>query len=66
MATTLPPSFATIVDNARIIMAVEAADYHRDHYAKNKDKYRAGISQMIELPPLFFPRHFGRLEARQQ
>jgi aspartyl-tRNA(Asn)/glutamyl-tRNA(Gln) amidotransferase subunit A len=43
-----PSSFATIVDNARIIMAVEAADYHRDHFAKHKDKYRSGIRQMIE------------------
>ncbi len=43
-----PPSFTTIVDNARIIMAVEAAAYHRDHFAKHKDKYRAGIRQMIE------------------
>ena len=45
---TPPPSFTTIVDNARIIMAVEAAAYHRDHFAKHKDKYRAGIRQMIE------------------
>jgi aspartyl-tRNA(Asn)/glutamyl-tRNA(Gln) amidotransferase subunit A len=43
----IPPSFATIVDNARILMAVETADYHRDHFAAHKDKYRAGIRGMI-------------------
>jgi len=43
-----PPSFATIFDNGRIIMAVEAADSHRENFAKYKDKYRAGIRKFIE------------------
>jgi Asp-tRNA(Asn)/Glu-tRNA(Gln) amidotransferase A subunit family amidase len=45
---TPPPSFATIIDNARIIMAVEAAASHRESFAKHKDKYRAGIRKLIE------------------
>ncbi|MBA7646200.1 Glutamyl-tRNA(Gln) amidotransferase subunit A [subsurface metagenome] len=45
---TPPPSFTTIVDNARIIMAVEAAASHREGFARHGDKYRAGIRQMIE------------------
>jgi Asp-tRNA(Asn)/Glu-tRNA(Gln) amidotransferase A subunit family amidase len=32
----LPPSFATIIDNARIILAVEAAAYHEDHRRRIK------------------------------
>jgi Asp-tRNA(Asn)/Glu-tRNA(Gln) amidotransferase A subunit family amidase len=44
----LPPSFATIIDNARIILAVEAAAYHEDNYANKKGQYRAGIGKIIE------------------
>jgi len=45
---TPPPSFATIIDNARIIIAVEAAASHRETFARHKDKYRAGIRKLIE------------------
>lgn len=45
---TPPPSFATIIDNARIIMAVEAAASHRESFAKHGDKYRDGIRKLIE------------------
>ena len=45
---TPPPSFATIIDNARIIMAVEAAASHRESFARHGDKYRAGIRKLIE------------------
>lgn len=44
----LPPSFATIIDNARIILAVEAAAYHEDNYASKKGQYRPGIGKIIE------------------
>jgi len=45
---TPPPSFATIIDNARIIMAVEAAASHRESFARHGDKYREGIRKLIE------------------
>ncbi len=43
-----PPSFATIIDNARIIMAAEAAASHRESFAKHRDKYQDGIRKLIE------------------
>jgi aspartyl-tRNA(Asn)/glutamyl-tRNA(Gln) amidotransferase subunit A len=45
----MPPSFHTIVENARIILAVEAAAYHQEMYARKKDQYRRGIGQTIEV-----------------
>lgn len=45
---TPPPSFATIIDNARIIMAVEAAASHRETFPRHRDKYRPGIRKLIE------------------
>ncbi len=45
---TPPPSFATIFDNANIIMAVEAAASHRETFARQNDKYRPGIRKLIE------------------
>lgn len=44
----LPPSFATIIDNAYIILAVQAAAYHKDMFAKHRDEYRPGIRKLIE------------------
>jgi Asp-tRNA(Asn)/Glu-tRNA(Gln) amidotransferase A subunit family amidase len=43
-----PPSFATIIDNARIIMAFEAAISHRETFPRHRDKYRPGIRKLIE------------------
>ena len=43
-----PPSFATIIDNARTIMAAETAASHRESFAKHGDKYRDGIRKLIE------------------
>ena len=43
-----PPSFATIRDTGRIIMAVEAAAYHQEMFAKHKEQYRPGIRKLIE------------------
>ncbi|HET6477474.1 MAG TPA: amidase [Dehalococcoidales bacterium] len=45
---TPPPSFTTIIDNARIFMAAEAAVSHREGFARHGDKYRAGIRKLIE------------------
>ena len=45
---TPPPSFANMIDNARIIMAFEAADSHRESFARHGDKYRDGIRKLIE------------------
>ncbi len=45
---TPPPSFATIIDNARIIMAAETATSHRETFAKHRDKYRDGIRKLVE------------------
>ncbi len=45
---TPAPSFATIIDNARIIMAFEAAESHRETFARHRDKYRTGIRKMVE------------------
>jgi amidase len=43
-----PPSFVTIIDNARTVMAAEAAASHRESFAKHGDKYRDGIRKLIE------------------
>ena len=44
----ISPSFATIIDNARIIMSAETAVSHRESFAKHRDKYRDGIRKLIE------------------
>jgi len=44
----LPPSFANIHETSRTIMAVEAATYHQEMFAKHKEQYRPGIRKLIE------------------
>ena len=44
----LPPSFATIPDTGNSIMAVEAAAYHLEMFAKHKEQYRPEIRKLIE------------------
>lgn len=43
-----PPSFATVPDTGNSIMAVEAAAYHQEMFAKHKEQYRPGIRKLIE------------------
>jgi len=45
---TTPPSFITILDNANIILAVEAAASHRETFVRHRDKYRPHIRKLIE------------------
>ncbi|HEY82425.1 MAG TPA: amidase [Dehalococcoidia bacterium] len=45
---TLPPSFMSIMDNARVILAVEAAAYHEEKFGKHREQYRPGIGKLIE------------------
>jgi len=64
---TLPPSFVSIVDNARIIMAVEAAAYHQEMFGKRREQYRAGIKKLIEDGLAFSATEYARaLEVRLQ
>ena len=44
----LPGNFSDILDNGRIIMAVEAATYHQVMFIKHKAQYRTGMSRLIE------------------
>jgi len=45
---TLPPSFATIPDTGRTIIAVEAATFHHETFTKHKDQYGSNIRRLIE------------------
>jgi len=44
----LPSSFQDIHANGRTIMAVEAATYHQDMFAKHKNQYGTEIGKLIE------------------
>jgi len=44
----LPSSFAAIYEIGRTIMAVEAATFHQEMFAKHKNQYRPGIRKLIE------------------
>jgi Asp-tRNA(Asn)/Glu-tRNA(Gln) amidotransferase A subunit family amidase len=44
----LPSGFAEIESNGRIIMAVEAAAFHQEMFAKSKNQYRPGIRGEVE------------------
>ena len=44
----LPPSFSDIEANGRIIMAVEAAAYHQQLFAKSQNQYKSLIKKVIE------------------
>ena len=43
-----PPSFATIRDTGRIIIAAEAATFHQEMFAEHKEQYGPGIRKLIE------------------
>ena len=43
-----PCHFSEILDNGRIIMAVEAATYHQAMFVKHRDQYRTEMSKLIE------------------
>ncbi|MFC1942796.1 amidase [Chloroflexota bacterium] len=45
---TLPPSFASIQDNSRTIITVEAASYHEDMYTEHKDQYGPEMAKLIK------------------
>ena len=62
-----PPSFATIIDNARLIMAFEAAESHRESFARHGDKYRDGIRKLIEDGRAINPSDYRKaLNVRRQ
>ena len=44
----VPPGFSNIQDNGRLILAVEAATYHRQMFARHRDQYGPGIRKLIE------------------
>lgn len=44
----LPPALREAADSNRIIMAVEAAAYHKNRYAAKRKLYRTGIAGLIE------------------
>ncbi len=45
---TPPPSFTNIIDNSYTIQAFEAAESHRETFARHGDKYRPHIRKMVE------------------
>ena len=44
----LPPSFADMHASHRLVMAVEAAQVHREDFAARPETYRSGITRLIE------------------
>ncbi len=44
----LPHDFGSVLEQHGIIMAVEAAETHRDHFAANPDDYSSAIRNLIE------------------
>jgi Asp-tRNA(Asn)/Glu-tRNA(Gln) amidotransferase A subunit family amidase len=45
---TLPPSFADVVRSHRMVMAVEAAAYHRETFAARRAEYGPRIASLID------------------
>jgi aspartyl-tRNA(Asn)/glutamyl-tRNA(Gln) amidotransferase subunit A len=43
----LPPAFGTILRSHRIVMAVEAASYHRERIARHPDDYPPKITELV-------------------
>src|SRR5439155_18072257 len=43
----LPPSFAEVIRRHRIVMAVEAAEFHRDRFERMPEQYGPQISSLI-------------------
>jgi len=46
---TLPPGFSDMERNARVIMAVEAAAYHRDLFTKSRNQYQSEMRNVLEV-----------------
>jgi Asp-tRNA(Asn)/Glu-tRNA(Gln) amidotransferase A subunit family amidase len=67
--TSLPAGFESIAEAHRTIMAVEAAAYHEQAYARSRSLYRPKMSQLIEeglvIPATVYARALERRrEAR--
>lgn len=63
---SLPSSFEAFLENHRIVMAVEAAEYHRERFPAKREKFGPEIAQLLSEGCAAEARDYAAALAHQQ